>query len=165
MQFTFSIGSQFDNYEYVSLLLCNSLGTKLSLLMLQNFRYVHVHIDHFMHTLILFQPVKQTGENIQMKQWDSHLLHRFKVKNTLYNYFSSSWLWLEGRRQGCNRGSFRAPIILVDATCRTNYHMFCLVWFLFYGPSKHISSFRTGSNTQTSNHTVPEQASWAVYQY
>ena len=37
-----------------------------------------------MHALILFQPMYQNGENIKMRQWDSHLLHKFKVKNKHY---------------------------------------------------------------------------------
>lgn len=62
-----------------------------------------------------------------MKQWDSHLLHRFKVQNTNVITLAQVGCGCRGVDKGEAGAAFAAPIILVDATCRMNNHMFCLV--------------------------------------
>ena len=62
-----------------------------------------------------------------MKQWDSHLLHRFKVKNTNVITLAQVGCGCRDVDNGAAGAAKAAPIILVDATCRMNDYVFCLV--------------------------------------
>ena len=62
-----------------------------------------------------------------MKQWDSHLLHRFKVNNTNVITLAQVDCGCRGVDKDAAGAAFAAPIILVAATCRMNNHTFCLV--------------------------------------
>ena len=62
-----------------------------------------------------------------MKQWDSHLLYRFKVKNTNVITLAQVGCGCRGVDKGAAGAAKAAPIILVDAKCHMNNQMFRLV--------------------------------------
>ena len=68
-----------------------------------------------------------------MKQWDSHLLHRFKVKNKNYVItFAQVGCGYRGVDNGGTAGgAFAAPTILGDATFHTKNHVFFCFLFVF----------------------------------
>ena len=86
-----------------------------------------------------------------MKQWDSHLLHRLKVKNKKYAIILTQvGCGFRDVDKAAAGAAFAAPMILVDDTCRTNYHIFV------FGLIFVLRPFYT--------YYFPGQAPWAVYQ-
>ena len=76
---------------------------------------------------IVYSADRGRAANIKMKQWNSHLLHRFKVI-TLAQFGCGC----RGVDKGAAGAAFAAPIILVDATCRTNNRVFFFLFFFFF---------------------------------